>query len=437
VAELGFVVAIAIVTLAVAIVVSRGAGPLDLPLVAIAGAAIVLGAVMMRLGAAADLRARATCAIAAFVFGLGNALLCAALHQRVARGPSSLSLGAAAAVLPLSLAGLGAAVVVGLASPGALATMMFGWAVGGVLGTLLSGSGNAFPLVALVTAASTVTCANVAARNLAALRDVGPRVTALVALAPLLTVLSCVAVFVGVMSVRSEGDDAADAPLLRGFAVASIIATLSAIAASHWWARPAGRGAWLALAPVIASIASTIVLLVGRYYDDPLHRAARAVARAQRGGPRTRLRTGLRFGTESAGLVLAIAIAASLSSKRVGDALGVPSAGWLAIAITALTALAARGYLDALAISAAAGEARTLAHDLFIVATATVLLAGLYASVALVAVLVAAALTTAAVIERVAAAHGDEGELRRRAAVLPVVAAGLVAASALFEAVLA
>jgi hypothetical protein len=442
VAELGFVLVVATIVIGLAIAIARDAGECssDRRLVGLAVAALLVGGAMMRFGGASstDLRARGISAIAAFVFGLGNALASSAARQRVVGvGATSLRVAAASAIVPLALGGAGAAIVAAIATgSGAIPTMMFGWAVGSVIGSLLSGSTDSFPLVALVTAATTVTCANVASRNLTTLRDVGPRAPALIALAPLVTVLSCVAVLIGVLSVRAESDEAADAALLRGFAVASTIGTLSAIAASHWWARPAGRGAWLALSSIVASIGGTIVLLIGRYYDDPLHRAARAVARAQRGGPRTRMRTGLRFGAESAALVLSIAVVTALAARRLGSLIGLEDAGSIGISIAVLTSLSARGYLDAIATAAAAGEARTLAHDLYVVALVTILLLSAYASVALTAGLVALSLVAAAIVERVAAAHADEGELRRRAAVLPVIAGGVLAASALLEAVL-
>jgi hypothetical protein len=440
VAELAFVLALATVAIGVAIALARGTTlrPIDWRLTIVALATLLVGAAMIRFSGSAttELRARGLAAIAAFVFGLGNALFSAALHQRIA-APTSLRAGASASVIPLAAAAGGAAAVLSLAArPDAVPTMMFAWAVGSVIGALLSGAGDGFSIVALVTASATVACTQVVARNLAILHDVGPRASALIALAPLLTVLSSVAVFVGAMSVRADTEDSPDTALLRGFVVASITGTLSAIAASHWWARPPGHGAWLALSAVLASIGSLVVLLVGRYYDDPLFRAARAVARAQRGGPRTRLRTGMRFGAESAAIVLSIAVGIALSARRVGESLGLELAGALGMVVAVTASLPTRAYLDAIATSSGAGEGRTLAHDLFIIALATVLLVPLYANVAIAAVLVAMFLTGAAIVERVAAAHGDDGELRRRAAVLPMIAGGVLAASALLEAVL-
>jgi hypothetical protein len=345
--------------------------------------------------------------------------------SRPPRSRTSIPGGAASASVPLIIGGAGAAIVVALGiRTGSMSTALFAWAVGVAIGSLLTTTSDSLPLVALVTAASTATCADVAARNAG---------TKVLALAPLLVVVSCVAVFVGALSVRADVEEETDAALLRGFAVASVIGALSAIAGSHWWARPAGRGAWLALSAIVATIGSTLVLLIGRYYDDPLHRAARALARAQRGGPRTRLRTGLRFGAESAAIVLTLAVVTALAARRLGETLGIEFAGELGLVVAALTTLASRSYLDAIATR---GEARTLAHDLFIIALVLVLLLSRYASVALTGVIVVAALASAAIFERMSAAHVEDEGLRRRAAVLPVLAGGVLAASALFEAVL-
>jgi hypothetical protein len=430
VAELWFVLVLAGVAVAVAIAMARDVpqAALDLRLIALAVAALVLGAGMLAVrGAGSELRARAMSAVAGFVFGIGSALVCVVGQQRPA-GPTdepSLKGGAASAAVPLIVGGAGAAMVVAFGvRTGSMSTALFAWAVGVALGSLLTTTSDSLPLVALVTASCTTTCADVAARTPG---------TKVLALAPLLIVVSCVAVFVGALSVRVDVEEETDAALLRGFAVASVIGALSAIAGSHWWARPSGRGAWLALSAIVATVGSTLVLLIGRYYDDPLHRAARALARAQRGGPRTRFRTGLRFGAESAAIVLTLAVLTALAARRLGETLGIEHAGELGLAVAALTTLASRSYLDAIATR---GEARTLAHDLFIIALVLVLLLFRYASVALTGVVVVAALALAAIFERMSAAHVEDEGLRRRAAVLAVLAGGVLAASALFEAVL-
>lgn len=439
-AELGFVLAVAAVNGATAAILARG----EVPRAGVTSrawlglAAVGLGLSILGFGGvfAPELRARALLAIGGLVFGLGAALISAEARER-ALAVVSLRASASSAIVPLTIAGASAValMMMSLRAPGAVSPLMFAFALGASLGTLLgSRAGDPFPIIAVATATATASCALVAARNVVAFRAVGFHGSTLVALGPLLPLLSAMALAIGALAVRADEGEADETPVLRGFAVATLVGTLAVIAAGHWWARPPGRGGWLTLPALAAAMGSLVVLLLGRYYDDPTHRAGRAIARARRSGPKTRRRVGARIGAEGALLVIVVAAAVGLAASRGAEMLGLEAAGALGLAIAIAGCLTSFAYLDAVA---GGREGRTLAHDVMLVALCGVASLG-RPSVALAAVPIVATLVSASVLERMAAAsEGDPEteELRRGAALLPVVASGILAAAATLGAV--
>lgn len=436
-AELGFVLAVAALNGVAAVLLARGGAPhaREWARPILGAAAVGLGGLILRFGGVLgpELRARALLAIGAVVFGLGCALLSAASRER-ALATGTMRASASSAIVPLAIAGAAAAALMALALGAAHVAplMLFAFALGATLGTLLSSrAGDPFPLIALATATTTTACALVATRNAALLRALGFHPTTLTALGPLLPLLAAMALTIGALAVLGD-DGETDAPVLRGFVVATVIGTLAVVAASHWWARPAGRGGWLSLPAVAAAFGSALVLLLGRYYDDETHRAGRAIARARRGGPKTRLRVGARIGAEGALAVIAIGAAVGAAAYRAAELLSLEGAGALGVAIAVAGSLTSFAFLDALA---AGREARTLAHDLLLVTLCSVAMSG-QSLVVLAIAPIALALVAAGVVERVAAANEDSEELRRRAAILPVVATGILAAAATLGALL-
>lgn len=437
-AELGFVLAVAVLNGVAAVFLARGDAPRSAPewtRPGLGAAALALGWLILRFGGVLSpgLRARGLLAIGAIVFGLGCALISAAARERALEG-GTLRASASSTIVPLAIAGGASAILMMMAlrATAAVPLMLFAFALGATLGTLLSSrAGDPFPLVATATATITTACAVVATRNVVVLRAVGFHSTTLTALGPLLPLLAAMALAIGTLAVHTDEGET-DAPVLRGFVVATAVGTLAVVAASHWWARPPGRGGWLALPALGAAFGSAIVLLLGRYYDDPSHRAGRAIARARRGGPKTRLRVGARIGAEGALVVIVVAALVSAAAYRAADILSLEGAGALGIAIAVAASLTSFAFLDAVA---AGREARTLAHDVLLVSLCCVAMTG-ETLVALAAVPIALALVAAGIVERVAAANEDSDDLRRRAAMLPVVASGILAAAATLGALL-
>lgn len=436
-AELGFVLLVAVLNGAGATVLGRSdARPApegDQRWRFLGAVAIGLGLIILRFGGVFGpaSRSRALLAIGAIVVGLGAALLSSAARAHMMRG-ASLRAFASSTVAPLTIVATVVAVLLMLLTRAAALTavpaVLFGFALGAAIGTLLaSPAGDPFPLLAVATATVTSACTLVALHN----RPSFPafQASALIALGPLVPLLAAIALTAGALSVRADGEEDENASVLRGFAVSAAVSMLAVIAASHWWARPTGRGGWLALPAFAATMGSVVVLLVGRYYDDPTMRAGRAIARARRGGPITRRRVGARIGAESALLVMLVASAVGYASFRAAEVLSLAGGGPLGVAIAVAGCLGSFGFLDAIA---AGRDARTLAHDVLLVSLCSIALLS-RSIVALAAVPIAIALVVASVLERVAAAsEPDEHslELRRRAAILPVVASGMLAAAA-------
>ena len=442
-AELGFVLVVAVLNGVAAIVLGRTDAArterVDRRRVALGFLATLLGFLILRFGGVFDaaLRGRALLATGAFVVGIGGALLSSAVREHGLRASSLRGL-AWSTVAPLTIVATTTAVlllmVTRASALAAISVLLFAFALGAAIGTLLaSPTGDPFPLIAVATATITSACALVVMRNAASFH--GFHASALIALGPLLTLLAAIALVVGALSVRADEGEGADASTIRGFAVSTMVGMLAVIAASHWWARPLGRGAWLALAAIAAAIGSVIVLLLGRYYDDPTLRAGRAIARARRGGPITRRRVGARIGAEGALLVISVAAAVSFASYRAAELLSLDGGGALGVAIAVAGCLASFGFLD---VIAAGRDARTLAHDVLLVSLCSIALLS-HSYVALGAVPIAIALVFAGVVERVAAASDPDehsAELRRRATTLPVVASAMLAAAATFGALL-
>lgn len=429
-AELGFVLIVAAINAGAALVLGRSATERvppagDRTRVALGISAAALGVVVLRFGGALDetLRARSLLAVGGVVIGLGVALLSAEARERALLG-ETLRARASSTIAPLTLVG---ATVALLLMKTTSATLLFSFALGGALGSMLgSRSGDPFPLLALATSTVSYACVLVAAHNGASFRDVHR--TALIALGPLLPLLASIAFTIGALAVRSDDGEEPDAAIMRGFAVATILGAGATVAASHWWAR---SSPWLSLPAIAAAVGSLVVLLLGRYYDDPELRAGRAIVRARRGGPSTRRRVGARIGAEGALVMMFVAAGVGFAAFHAAAVVQLDGAGWLGIAIAVAASLASFAFLDAVSRGR---DARTLAHDVLLVSLCSVaLLSSTY--VALATVPIAIALVFAGVVERVAAAsEPDEHSetLRRRAAMLPVLAAGMLAAAATF-----
>jgi hypothetical protein len=439
-AELGFVLAVAVMSGVAAAVLGGREEPRswDRTRAGLGVAACALGLVIIRFGGVFDAtsRARALLAVGGVVVGVGAALISAEVREYFLSDVRGLKPAASPGLAPLAIVGGVSAILMMLVTRanafGAVATLFFAFAFGGAVGTLLgSRAGDPFPLLAIATATMTYACVTVAMRNGAAFRDFHR--SALIALGPLSPLLASVALAVGARSVRSDAGEGEDVAIVRGFAVATIVGMLGVVAASHWWARPSGRGAWLSLPAIAAAVGSVVVLLLGRYYDDPELRAGRAIARARRGGPITRRRVGARIGAEGALAVIAVAAAVALAASYAADVLAIEAGRALGVAVAVAATLASFAFLDAVA---GGRDARTLAHDVLLVA----LCAGALLSrgvVALAAAPIALVLVLAGVLERVAAASDEEAdELRKQAAILPVVAAGILAAAATFAGVI-
>lgn len=431
-AELGFVLVLALLCGGAAGYLGRSESDWDSLRTALALAACVLGFVIVRFGGVFDasLRARALLAVGGVVVGIGAALLSAEVREKISAvtpAATAAPLAVVAAVVALLLMAVTRANALAAA-----ATLMFAFALGAALGTLLgSRAGDPFPLLSLATATATYGCVTIAVRNAALYRDFHR--SALVALGPLCPLLAAIALAVGTRAVRNDEGESDDAGVLRGFAVATTVGTLGVVAASHWWARPVGRGGWLTLPAIAAGVGSVVVLLLGRYYDDPTMRAGRAIARARRGGPITKRRVGARIGAEGALVVMGVSACVAFAAARAADVLMMDSAALLGLAIAIAASLASFAFLDALA---AGQQARTLAHDLLLVALCTVALIA-HELVALLAAAIVIALVLGGVLERVAAASDEDAdELRRRAAIMPVLAAGILAAAATLGSVL-
>lgn len=426
----------------------KGAGG---ALVVAALVALVVGAATLRFGGSDDVRRRAAAALGGATIGVGGALGSLWARQRLG-APGSLRSAAAATVASLAIAAASAAslgawaVRVSAASVDALARVLSGWALGaalvGVVMSIASSSApdeeadpaldaargpDAFPVAAVAIAAATIASGAVAAQNATSLRAAALDPAALVALGPLLAVLAAASTAIGAASVRADEGEPPDAPVVRGFVVATVIGMLAAMAAGHWWARPPGRGGWLALAGVTGAIGAWLVLLLGRYHDDPTHRPARALADARGMDAQARWTTGAVVGVEGFVAVVAVAAVVSLAAMYTAEHLGLEGAHASGVAVAIGAVIAAWGFLRAVADG---GHARTLAHDTLLLSLAAVAFARRGRVAVIAAGLAAVALLVAAMLERTAAAQpGVDGgaSLRRRAATMSLLAASILA----------
>ena len=306
---------------------------------------LVSGAIGLRwVGSISEPRGRLAGLLAGIVAGVGAATVSAwpaseSQAPRRARGAAVLPLavGAASSGVVLLAAGRGGAE--DLSSPLARVALA-GWALGAAAVGLPFPSTERFAIVALAIGTSTVGAA--AARS--------P-----IALGPMLAVNAALAAVFGVLSVKADPGEAPEAPGMRGFFVATVLSLLGAASVGHWWARG------VAALPAAAAGAggSALVLLLGRYHDDPARRPARALTEARTLDGTARWGAGALVGLEAFLVVVAVAALAAVASVQVD-----PSMQSASLAMVLGGALGPWALLRSLAT----GAARAPAHHALLLA---------------------------------------------------------------------
>ncbi len=348
----------------------------DVGLVALAVVGALSGVALLRF---AKTSGGASWALSGISLGVAVSAAAAVVRGR-ASASRTLETTGAAAIVSIAASTLGATIlalaVVRLGPPivvaDALARVLGGYALGAAVVVLAVGrAGEPFLVAAASASATTIAASTVAFRNGASLRASGFDPLALVALPLALHAFAAIAIAIGVLAVRVDDGELPQAARLRGFAVATALTALAAIATSDWWGRPPGEGAWLALSSVTGAAAAWIALWIGRYYDDPHARPQRTLARAT--DVRTRTMTGAVHGMEGGVALLALAALSIVLAARTGELLALDGGAVLGVAVASATLVAASGYLDAAASADAGADAYsarvpTLAQDVLAVA---------------------------------------------------------------------
>jgi K(+)-stimulated pyrophosphate-energized sodium pump len=166
-----------------------------------------------------------------------------------------------------------------------------------------------------------------------------------------------VASAVGVMIVKTSGDEDPMAALNRGFYTTAVLATIGLVFACKWLlVTPAAPDAWwhFALSGTIGVITSVAFVFITQYYTEYRYRPVKSIAEASQTGPATNIIMGLSVGMESTVLpVFTIAIAL-ISSYMLGQASGLvdeagkPNGGLYGTAVATMGMLGTAGYILAM-----------------------------------------------------------------------------------------
>jgi K(+)-stimulated pyrophosphate-energized sodium pump len=166
-----------------------------------------------------------------------------------------------------------------------------------------------------------------------------------------------VASAIGVMIVKTDGNEDPMAALNRGFYTTAVLATIGLVFACNWLLRsPTAPDAWwhFAAAGVIGVATSVAFVFITQYYTEYRYRPVKSIADASQTGPATNIIMGLSVGMESTVLpviTIAIALIASYmlgTSSGLVDEAGKPSGGLYGTAVATMGMLGTAGYILAM-----------------------------------------------------------------------------------------
>jgi K(+)-stimulated pyrophosphate-energized sodium pump len=169
--------------------------------------------------------------------------------------------------------------------------------------------------------------------------------------------IGLVASIVGVMIVRTDGNEDPMAALNRGFYVTAALATVGLFGATKWLlttdVAPNAWGFFFACG-VIGVLTSVAFVYITQYYTEYRYRPVQSIADASQTGPATNIIMGLSVGMESTVLPIVVIGIALISSYMLGNASGLTDAsgsangGLFGTAVATMGMLGTAGYILAM-----------------------------------------------------------------------------------------
>ena len=182
--------------------------------------------------------------------------------------------------------------------------------------------------------------------NQAAFESAGVGVLGVLLFPLIVNAFGMIASLVGVLIVKTDGNENPMNALNRGYYVATVLAAVGFFIACKWL-----LGAyWLNffLCGIVGLITAQIFVYLTQYYTEYAYRPVKSIANASLTGPATNVIGGIAVGMESAALPVLTISAAIISAYFLGQGSGLKDAGLFGTAVATLGMLGTAAYILAM-----------------------------------------------------------------------------------------